>query len=175
MLRSRALAAAFLSHLVGASAFSVMSGLTAIEKVREKSRETPPGTRVATPQNLAAVDGLEPANLWRSFAAIASIPRPSKKEERVLEFLKSFAKERGLATKEDAVGNLVILAPGRNGGENAKPVVLQGHVDMVCEKNSDTVFDFDADPIRLMMASEWLTADGTTLGADNGIGCATIL
>mmetsp|Transcript_28255 Transcript_28255/g.90384 ORF Transcript_28255/g.90384 Transcript_28255/m.90384 type:complete len:538 (-) Transcript_28255:1754-3367(-) len=135
--------------------------------------------RVMTPGNRAVVDGLAPAPLWLNFAAIASIPRPSRKEEAVQNFMKAFADERGLEWKQDDVGNLVLKFPGRNGGEDAAPVVLQGHVDMVCEKNADTEFDFDTDPIRFTRVSdaqgEWLTAEGTTLGADNGVGCATIL
>ena len=122
-----------------------------------------------------ALDGLEPANLWSLFAELSSIPRPSKHEEHVIEWLKSFAAERKLECVQDAVGNLVIRRPGTGGGENAPPVIIQGHVDMVTEKNADTPHDFMTDPIRLVRDGDWITADGTTLGADNGIGVCTAL
>ncbi|KAL4521319.1 hypothetical protein Ndes2437B_g08090 [Nannochloris sp. 'desiccata'] len=123
----------------------------------------------------AALEGLEPANLWSLFAELSSIPRPSKHEERVIEWLKAFAGDRKLECVQDAVGNLVIRRPGSGGGENAPPVIIQGHVDMVTEKNAETVHDFMADPIRLVRDGDWITADGTTLGADNGIGVCTAL
>lgn len=123
----------------------------------------------------AALEGLEPANLWSLFAELSSIPRPSKHEGRVIEWLKAFAKDRTLDCVQDAVGNLVIRRPGSGGGENAPPVIIQGHVDMVTEKNAETVHDFMTDPIRLVKDGDWITADGTTLGADNGIGvCAAL-
>jgi dipeptidase D len=123
----------------------------------------------------AALEGLEPSNLWSLFAELSSIPRPSKHEEKVVDWLKAFAAERKLECVQDAVGNLVIRRPGSGGGENAPPVIIQGHIDMVTEKNSDTVHDFMADPIRLVREGDWITADGTTLGADNGIGVCTAL
>lgn len=129
-------------------------------------------TAVALPP---ALEGLEPANLWSLFAELSSIPRPSKHEERVIEWLKAFAADRKLDCVQDAVGNVVIRRPGSGGGENAPPVIIQGHVDMVTEKNADTVHDFMADPIRLVKDGDWITAEGTTLGADNGIGVCTAL
>ena len=123
----------------------------------------------------AALEGLEPANLWSLFAELSSIPRPSKHEERVIEWLKGFAADRKLECIQDGVGNLVIRRPGSGGGENAPPVIIQGHIDMVTEKNADTVHDFMVDPIRLVREGDWITADGTTLGADNGIGVCTAL
>ena len=119
-----------------------------------------------------AIDGLEPKLLWSIFQQICEIPRPSKHEEKILRYLKDFASERNLKYKQDSVGNLVISRPGTNGGENAKIVVIQSHIDMVCEKNSDKVHDFFKDPITMLRNGDWITADGTTLGSDNGIGVA---
>lgn len=143
--------------------------LSSINKSRPRS------TMVAALALPAALEGLEPANLWSLFAELSSIPRPSKHEERVIEWLKAFAGDRKLECVQDAVGNLVIRRPGSGGGENAPPVIIQGHVDMVTEKNAETVHDFMADPIRLVRDGDWITADGTTLGADNGIGVCTAL
>lgn len=123
----------------------------------------------------AALQGLEPAGIWAHFGELSKIPRPSKHEGRVLDWLKQFAADRGLDWQQDAVGNIVIRRPGSGGGENAPPVIVQGHVDMVCEKNTDTQHDFMTDPIRLVRAGDWIKADGTTLGSDNGIGvCAAL-
>ena len=122
-----------------------------------------------------AVDGLEPVSLWTFFAQLSSIPRPSKHEERVVEWLKAFAEARNFEWVQDAVGNIVIKRPGCGGGETAPPVIIQGHIDMVTEKNADTVHDFMVDPIQLLREGDWITADGTTLGADNGIGVCTAL
>ncbi|CAL5222920.1 g5353 [Coccomyxa viridis] len=131
--------------------------------------------------------GLEPANVWGFFNELTKIPRPSKHEEKVLKWLKAFADERSLAWQQDAVGNLVIKRTGSGGGERAPAVVIQarqpllacyagaGHVDMVTEKNNDVNHDFFNDPLRLRSDGSWLKADGTTLGADNGIGVATAL
>ena len=123
----------------------------------------------------SAVSGLEPSTLWNNFAALSRIPRPSKQEEQVLAWLQEFAAARGLESQQDETGNIVIRRPGSAGGESAPAVVIQSHVDMVCEKNSDVEHDFTSDPISLLRDGEWLTADGTTLGADNGIGVATAL
>lgn len=113
--------------------------------------------------------------MWSYFHEITQVPRPSKKEERILAYLVDFAKKHNLPYKQDAVGNLVISKPATPGYEGRETVVLQSHVDMVCEKNADTQFDFDHDPIRTVIDDEWLHADGTTLGADNGIGVAAEL
>ena len=122
-----------------------------------------------------AIAGLEPAALWENFAALSAVPRPSKQEEQVLAWLKEFADARNLEWEQDDTGNIVIQRPGSGGGESASTVIIQSHVDMVCEKNSDVEHDFSRDPIRLLRDGDWLTADGTTLGADNGIGVATAL
>mmetsp|Transcript_16227 Transcript_16227/g.35507 ORF Transcript_16227/g.35507 Transcript_16227/m.35507 type:complete len:576 (+) Transcript_16227:34-1761(+) len=125
--------------------------------------------------NVEAVSTLPPAALWQHFAELSSIPRASKQEAAVLEHLKSFADARGLSWKEDSVGNLVIRRPGSGGGERAEAVLLQGHVDMVCEKNAATSHDFSSDPILLRQVEGWLRATGTSLGADNGVGVAAAL
>jgi len=123
---------------------------------------------------------LEPQSLWSQFAAISSIPRPSKKEDAVLSYIKTFAEKRNLSWKQDAVGNLVVFHPGNGNGKSASAVVIQGHVDMVTEKNSESSHNFETDPILLrqftMRENEtWLGARDTTLGADNGIGVAAAL
>lgn len=131
------------------------------------------GTMVLT--TAPVVEGLEPPQLWAFFSQLSSIPRPSKHEGRVIDWIKDFASQRGLQWSQDAVGNLVVKRPGSAGGEAAPPVIVQGHVDMVTEKNADTKHDFMNDPIRLVREGDWITADGTTLGADNGIGvCAAL-
>ena len=129
---------------------------------------------------LPAYDSLEPRPVWADFAAMSAVPRPSKKEERILAMLKDLCDERGYRVDEDAVGNLIVRVPGAGGGENAPTVILQAHVDMVCEKNSGTEHDFDRDPIRLLVDRDAdgeliVRADGTTLGADNGIGVCLAL
>ncbi len=123
----------------------------------------------------SAIAGLEPTALWVNFEALSRIPRPSKQEEQVLAWLKAFADARGLKWQQDETGNIIVRRPGSGDGESAPTVVIQSHVDMVCEKNSDVEHDFGRDPIRLLRDGDWLTADGTTLGADNGIGVATAL
>jgi dipeptidase D len=115
---------------------------------------------------------LEPQVIWKHFETLASIPRPSKEEGRVLEYIKTFAKTNNLEWKEDSSGNLCVKRPGSAGGENAPTVVIQGHVDMVCEKEKGTVHDFSKDAIKLQIKDDWVTAVGTTLGADNGMGVA---
>ena len=122
-----------------------------------------------------AIKGLKPEILWQRFYEISQIPRPSKKEERVLQYLRNTAKELSLTTEEDSAGNIVMYVPASPGYENAKTVVLQSHVDMVCEKNKGTDHDFDRDPIKLVRDNDWLKAAGTTLGSDNGIGVAASL
>ena len=128
-----------------------------------------------------AISGLSPPAVWSHFAALSSIPRPSGKEEAVLAYVKGFAASKGLRWTQDARGNLCVFRPGSGGGEDAKPVIIQGHVDMVTEKNQNTEHNFDTDPIILQRLAEgddkkvWLGAKGTTLGADNGLGCAAAL
>ena len=115
---------------------------------------------------------LKPACVFEQFAKINEIPRPSKREEKMIAFLKEFGESRGLATKVDETGNVLIFKPATKGMENRATVVLQSHMDMVCEKLVDVDFDFDRDAIQTYVDGEWLKAKGTTLGADDGIGCA---
>ncbi|MBK6406457.1 MAG: aminoacyl-histidine dipeptidase [Holophagales bacterium] len=122
-----------------------------------------------------ALSGLEPQLLWDHFAALAAIPRGSKNEAAATAHVVAFAARLGLPAKVDSVGNVLITKAGTKGLETKPPVLLQGHLDMVCEKNSGTVHDFTKDPIRLVVAGDEVKADGTTLGADNGIGCAAAL
>ncbi len=118
---------------------------------------------------------LQPAAVFNFFEEICQIPRPSKKEEKIRAYLVDFATKRDLSCKEDHIGNILISKPATPGYEDRKTVILQSHVDMVCEKNNDTVHNFDTDPIRTYVDGEWLKAQGTTLGADNGIGVAAEL
>ena len=118
------------------------------------------------------VNELEPKILWKHFHGLTQVPRPSKKEEKILAYLKQLLGELGYAYEQDETGNIVVRKPATPGHENAPMVLIQGHVDMVCEKNKDTDFDFDNDPIVAYVDGEWVTAKGTTLGADNGIGVA---
>ena len=121
---------------------------------------------------MGKLDKLQPAAVWNIFEMISGVPRGSGNEKGVMTVLKGWAGQRGLDCKEDAVGNLLITIPGTKGLEKAAPVLIQGHVDMVCEKNAATKHDFQTDPIKLKVEGDWVTAEGTTLGADNGIGCA---
>ncbi|MBK7108544.1 MAG: aminoacyl-histidine dipeptidase [Chitinophagales bacterium] len=118
---------------------------------------------------------LEPANIWKNFAALNAVPRPSKKEEKVIAFIEAFGNKLGLPTTKDAVGNVIIKKPATKGMENRKTVVLQSHLDMVHQKNADTKFDFNTEGIKMLVQDDWVKADGTTLGADNGIGVAAIM
>ena len=118
---------------------------------------------------------LKPASVFHYFAEICKVPRPSKKEEKIIAYLMNFAAEHGLEAKKDEAGNILIKKPATAGKENLKTVILQSHIDMVCEKNSDSNHDFLNDPIETYIDGEWLKAKGTTLGADNGIGMATQL
>lgn len=120
-------------------------------------------------------ENLKPANVWRYFDEIMQIPRPSKHEEKVSAYLQKFGKDLGLETLSDSLGNVLIRKPASKGYEKSAGVCLQAHMDMVCEKNGDKVFDFLKDGIQPILDGEWLTADGTTLGADDGIGVAAIL
>lgn len=121
------------------------------------------------------IRNLEPKPLWNKFADLNAVPRPSKKEGRVIEFIKNFGKNLGLETFEDEIRNVIIRKPATAGMENRKPIVLQGHLDMVHQKNNDTHFDFDAQGIEMYVDGDWVRAKGTTLGADNGLGVAMML
>ncbi len=121
------------------------------------------------------IRNLEPKALWNKFADLNAVPRPSKKEERVIEFMKDFGNSLGLETFEDEIRNVIIRKPATPGMENRKPIVMQGHLDMVHQKNNDTVFDFDTQGIDMYVDGDWVRARGTTLGADNGLGVATIM
>jgi dipeptidase D len=122
-----------------------------------------------------AVRALEPSTLWNHFADLNAVPRPSKKEERVIAFMKNFGEDLALRTEVDHVGNVIIRKPATRGLENKPTLILQSHLDMVHQKNNDTKFDFDQEGIRMLIEEGWVTADGTTLGADNGIGVAAIM
>jgi dipeptidase D len=117
----------------------------------------------------------EPKALWNHFADLNAVPRPSKKEERVIAFAKAFGEKLGLATYVDHIGNVIIKKPATKGMESRPTVALQSHLDMVHQKNADTVFDFDRDGINMFVDADWIKAKGTTLGADNGIGVAAIM
>ncbi len=121
------------------------------------------------------LEHLKPQPLFNYFEQICQIPRPSKKEEKIRKFLLDFAKEHNLTAKTDKAGNVLISKPAYPGRENRPVVILQTHMDMVCEKNSDKIFDFDNDPIEPIIADGWVKANGTTLGADCGIGIAAQL
>jgi dipeptidase D len=118
---------------------------------------------------------LQPTDLWNYFYEITQIPRPSKKEGKILAYLLDFAQKHNLEAKQDKAGNVLITKPATSGKENAPTVVLQGHVDMVCEKNNDVTHNFETDPIETIIDGDWVKANGTTLGADNGIGVAAAL
>uniref|UniRef100_A0AB33J786 Cytosol non-specific dipeptidase n=2 Tax=unclassified Prevotella TaxID=2638335 RepID=A0AB33J786_9BACT len=115
---------------------------------------------------------LKPAHVFEQFAKINQIPRPSKHEEKMIEYLKEFGKSHGLVTKVDAIGNVLICKPATKGYEDRDTIVLQSHMDMVCDKLVDVDFNFLTDPIQTYIDGDWLTAKGTTLGADDGIGVA---
>lgn len=121
------------------------------------------------------IRNLEPKALWNKFADLNAVPRPSKKEDRVIEFMKNFGNSLGLETFEDEIRNVIIRKPATPGMENRKALVLQGHLDMVHQKNAETVFDFDTQGIDMFVDGDWVRARGTTLGADNGLGVAAIM
>ena len=121
------------------------------------------------------IKDLKPGAVWNYFHEITQIPRPSKKEEKIIAYLLDFAKKHNLEVKKDEIGNILITKEATKGKENLPTVILQGHVDMVCEKNNDTTHDFDNDPLQTIVENDWLRANGTTLGADNGIGVAAAL
>ena len=118
---------------------------------------------------------LKPEAVWRSFYELTQIPRPSKKEEKVIAYLKKFGEDLGLETIVDEIGNVIIKKPATEGMEDRKGIILQGHIDMVPQKNSDIDHDFEKDPIDAYIDGDWVTARGTTLGADNGMGVAAIM
>lgn len=118
---------------------------------------------------------LKPEGLWKHFYALTEIPRPSKKEAQVIAYLKKFGEDLGLETIVDEVGNVIIKKPATEGMEDRKGIILQGHMDMVPQKNSDSNHDFEKDPIDAYIDGEWVTARGTTLGADNGMGVAATM
>ncbi|WP_445382647.1 aminoacyl-histidine dipeptidase [Robiginitalea sp. IMCC43444] len=118
---------------------------------------------------------LEPVHIWRNFAALNAVPRPSKKEEKVIQFMMAFGKTLGLETERDASGNVLIRKPATAGMEDRKTVVLQAHLDMVHQKNNNTEFNFDTQGIQMYTDGDWVRAKGTTLGADNGLGVAAIM
>ncbi len=121
------------------------------------------------------IRSLEPKALWNHFADLNAVPRPSKKEARVIAFMRQFGEGLGLETTEDSVGNVIIRKPATAGMEGRTTVVMQGHLDMVHQKNAGTTFDFDAQGILMLLDGDFVRADGTTLGADNGIGVAAIM
>ena len=123
-------------------------------------------------KNVAA---LEPQIMWKNFVDLNAVPRPSKKEERVIKFMQDFGARLGLPMKTDACGNVLISKPATPGMEDRKKVTLQSHLDMVHQKNNDTVFDFDKEGIKMYVDGDWVKAKGTTLGSDNGIGVASIM
>lgn len=121
------------------------------------------------------ITDLKPAIVWKFFHEVTQVPRPSKKEGKIIQYLETFAQKYNIAIKKDEAGNILMSKPATSGMENRPTVILQSHMDMVCEKNSDKVFDFDNDPIETVVDGDWLRANGTTLGADNGIGVAAQL
>ena len=121
------------------------------------------------------LEGLQPQALWKHFSELNAVPRPSKKEERVIQFMVDFGKSLGLETIVDHIGNVIIKKEASPGMESKQTIVMQSHLDMVHQKNNNTVFDFDTEGIKMIVDGDWVKADGTTLGADNGIGVATIM
>jgi dipeptidase D len=122
-----------------------------------------------------SIKNLAPERVWKHFYSLTQIPRPSKNEAAVIEYVKNFGLGLGLETIVDQVGNVIIRKPATSGMENRQGVILQGHLDMVPQKNSDKAHDFTKDPIEAYIDGEWVTANGTTLGADNGMGVAAAM
>ena len=122
-----------------------------------------------------SIKNLEPKVVWKYFNEITQVPRPSKKEGMIIRYIEEVAAKNQIAIKKDKVGNLLLFKPGTKGYETLPTVIMQAHLDMVCEKNNDVAFDFNKDPIQTVVDGEWLHANGTTLGADNGIGIAAAL
>ena len=123
----------------------------------------------------ASIRKLEPSAVWNNFCDLNAVPRPSKQEERVIEFIKSFGESLNLATRVDHAGNVIIQKPATAGKEQSPTIVMQSHLDMVHQKNADTEFDFNAQGIQMKVDGDWVRAKGTTLGADNGLGVAAIM
>lgn len=121
------------------------------------------------------IRNLEPKAVWNHFADLNAVPRPSKKEERIIQFMIEFGNNLNLDTLVDKVGNVIIKKVATSGFKNRKPIVMQGHIDMVHQKNADTIFDFDEEGIKMFVDGDWVKAKGTTLGADNGLGVAAIM
>ena len=121
------------------------------------------------------IQELQPQGIWKNFYSLTQIPRPSGKKKEISDFLASYGRSLGLQTVQDGIGNVIIRKPASKGYETHPGVILQGHMDMVPQKNNNIQFDFQKDPIRAYIDGEWVTADGTTLGADNGIGVATAM
>ena len=121
------------------------------------------------------IDQLAPQGIWKNFVKLNAVPRASKKEEKVIAFIKEFGESLGLPTFVDQIGNVIIRKAASPGMEHRTPIIMQSHLDMVHQKNADTIFDFDTQGIKMMLDGDWIKADGTTLGADNGIGVATIM
>ena len=121
------------------------------------------------------LETLEPRSVWQEFDAIRRIPRPSKGEERAREHVRGLFASRGFEIREDATGNMVVRVPATKGHEKAPVTIIQGHLDMVTEKNSDVAFDWEKDPINVWIDGDWVKAKGTTLGADNGVGVAAAI
>ena len=124
---------------------------------------------------LNEVATLEPNHLWKRFYEITQVPRPSKKEEKIRAYLRKLLTNLKIKFKEDKIGNILAYVPATSGYEKAQTIILQGHVDMVCEKNRDVKHDFENDPLKVSVNDGWVVADGTTLGSDNGIGVAAAL
>jgi len=121
------------------------------------------------------IRNLEPKAIWNNFANLNAVPRPSKKEEKVIAFMVDFGKNLNLETIVDTVGNVIIKKPATSGMENRKTVVMQSNLDMVHQKNSDTIFNFETQGIEMQIDGDWVKAKGTTLGADNGLCVAAIM
>lgn len=121
------------------------------------------------------LSNIEPQIIWKNFSKLNAVPRPSKKEEKVIAFIKEFGENLGLETIVDETGNVIIRKPATPGMENRQSIVMQSHLDMVCQKNNDVNFDFETQGIQMEIDGDWVKAKGTTLGADNGLGVATIM
>ena len=122
-----------------------------------------------------SVRDLDPSPVWNHFADLNEVPRASKREEQAIQFMKQFADNHHLESLVDEVGNVIIRKPASPGMEDRVPIVMQSHLDMVHQKNNDTDFDFDTQGIDMFVDGDWVKARGTTLGADNGLGVASIM